>query len=143
MAKDSNDLKSNAFIEQHGLRDKITLSESGVFGGFDELHEQIVLAGSGVTVDQLKKMQKLEGELLPAVTLLAGELSADFMKKNPESNELGFSYKIGSNTTASGIFSRSTEGAISVVNAVETKVNSAEMKRVHSFLDGLFEGVNT
>jgi len=137
----NTELKSRVFIEKHGLDEKIQINEKGLFNLPDDLHESIVLADAGVTLEQLKKVQKTESELLAATALLAGEKTAVAFKENPELTETALSYSIGSTQTASIVFSRDNKDHM--VAAVETKVKSAEFKRVASHLNSLFDDINS
>lgn len=138
----SKDLKSFAFIEENKIREKVILNESNTFDIPTDLYESIVLGGSGISVEQIKKKERIEGELLAAVTLVAGEQVAERMKANPELSEVGFNYNMGTtNSQVAGIFSR--DGKDHTMISVSTKTNSAEMRRVSAHLNALFEQVNT
>lgn len=135
------ELKSIAFADTHGLRDKITLNDSGKFEIPADLHQTIVLDAVGITAEQERKRQKLDGELLAGVTLVCGELSHEAFGKNVELSEVGFSYNIGPHTKASGIFDRSAKDH--TVVHVETRFQSGELKRVMTHLNGLYDDVNS
>lgn len=138
MAKNT-DIKSAAFAEKHDLDSKVVVTDKGLIELPADLHESIVLADAGVTLDQFKKIQKGSAELFAGVTYVAAPKIVNHMKANPEVTEMGFSYAVGGDTTASAIFNRD---GIHVVNAVETKIQTAEMKRVHSYIDDLFNNIN-
>lgn len=135
------ELKSVAFAETHGLRDKIVLNAKGTFDVPTDLHESIALAHAGITLDQHKKLQKIEGELLSGVILVAGEQAAQAFKDNIELSEVGISYNIGSTTKASAVFDRVSKDH--AVVHVETKFASGELKRVLTHLNGLYDEVNS
>ncbi|QEM41949.1 hypothetical protein [Pseudomonas phage vB_PaeM_PS119XW] len=138
----SKDLKSFAFIEEHKLREKVILGEANTFDIPNDLYESVVLGGAGISLEQLKKKERLEGELLAGVTLVAGEQAATRMKENPDLSEIGFNYNMGTtNSQVAGIFNR--DGKDHSVVTVSTKTNSAEMKRVCAHINQLFEEVNT
>lgn len=137
-----NELKSEALIEQHKLRETITLDEKGLYTLPEDLYEVAVLAECGISVEQERKRQRLSSELLPAVTLVSGEKAVEHFKANPEATEVGFNYKMGPYVTASAVHTRDANPRHTLVQ-VETKVTGAEMNRVLSHLDSLFGDINT
>lgn len=141
MSTTSKELKSRAFIDQHNLREHVILNEANSFDIPADLYADVVLKGAEITLDQLKKKERLEGELLASVTLLGGEQAVERFKSNPELSEIGFSMPMGSSHVASGIFSR--EGKDHTVVTVNNKIGTAEMKRVLGHLNTLFDDISS
>ncbi len=139
MATANKELKSRAFIEENKLGEKILLNEANGFEVPADLYHDIVLEKCGITVEQLKKKQRLDGEFLSASVLVAGEQADTRFKENAELSEISLSIPMGGNHTGSAIFSR---GQATVVS-MNTKFETAEMKRVLSHLDGLFAEVSS
>jgi hypothetical protein len=135
------ELKSRAYAEKHDLDSKIQIDGKGLYAELRDLHESTVLLDAGVTVEQYKKIQQGDAQLLSAVTLVAGEKFAAAAKSNNELVEASVSYPMGSNTVATVMFNRDSKDH--VVAAVETRVKSAEHKRVIAHLDSLFDDVNS
>lgn len=137
----SKDLKSYAFIEEHKLRERVILNESNGFDIAADLYDSIVLEGSGITLEQLKKKERLEGELDAAVLLVTAEQAVPRFKANPDLTEIGYNYNRGTpNAQVAAVFNRDAKDH--VVLTVSTKTNTAEMKRVVSLVDKMFEDVN-
>lgn len=139
----STEMTSLAFAEKHDLAAKILLGDNGVFSLPKDYYEVIAATDAGVTVDQLKKLQKVDQQLLAATTLLSGKIATEEFAKNPEAKELAFSYNVGPHAKASGIFTRTEDDKLSIVNAVEHRYQTAEMNRVYGHLNDLFAGINS
>jgi hypothetical protein len=139
----STELTSLAFAEKHDLAAKILLGDNGIFSLPKDYYEVIAATDAGVTVDQLKKLQKVDQQLLAATTLLTGKIANEEFAKNPEAKELAFSYNVGPHAKASGIFTRTEDDKLSIVNAVEHRYQTAEMNRVYGHLNDLFAGINS
>lgn len=141
------EMSSRAFAEKHDLAAKILLGDNGVFSLPKDYHEVVAASETGMTVDQvrtvIKNLEKVDRALLPATNLVAGEISIEEFKKNPEAKELAFSYSIGAHSKASGIFTRTDEDKLSIVNAVECRHQTAEMNRVYGHLNDLFSDINS
>lgn len=133
--------KTLAYIERHGLTDKITLNENNTIHIPDDLVETTAAMDAGITLDQIKKFDKAKGELLPAVTHVAGQLSGTAFKADPNLTETGFSYSIGTGVKVSGIFNRDAKDHTVVV--VETTHRSAEFNRVVTGLNAMFDDINS
>ncbi|MNF21477.1 hypothetical protein D3C85_88170 [compost metagenome] len=132
--------KTLAYIERHGLTDKIKLNENNTIHIPDDLVETTAAMDAGITLDQIKKFDKAKGELLPAVTHVAGQLSGDAFKADPNLTETGFSYSIGTGVKVSGVFNRDAKDHTVVV--VETTHRSAEFNRVVTGLNAMFDDIN-
>lgn len=141
MAKTTNtELKSRAFAEDNNLGEHYVLSEANSFDGIGaDLYNTVVLEKCGITLDQLKKKDKLDGEFVSASVLLGGEASSERFKANPELTEISMSIPMGGSQTLSAVFTR---GQATVVQ-VNSKIHTAEMKRVLGHLDGLFAEVES
>lgn len=135
----AKEMKSRVFATENNLAEAYVLNEANGFDVDAALYNTLVLEPSGITLDQLKKKQKLEGEFIPASILVAGEAVDERFKTNPELSEISLSIPMGGNQTLSAVFSR---GQATVV-ALNTRIESAEMKRVLSHLDGLFADVSS
>lgn len=135
----AKELLSRGFAEENKLNEHLVLNEANGFDVAADLYSNIVLEKCGITLDQLKKKHKLDGQFLPAAGLVGGEQAKTRFKENPELNEISMSVPMGAGQTASFIFTR---GQATVV-AMNTKIENAEMKRVLSHLDCLFEDVNS
>lgn len=143
----ATEMTSRTFAEKHELRGKIVLGDNGIFGLPKDYYEVVAATETGMTVDQvretLKKFEKVDRALLPATTLIAGEVSHEEFAKNPEAKELAFSYNIGAHAKASDIFTRTEDDKVSIVNAVEHRHQTAEMNRVYGHLNDLFTNINS
>lgn len=138
MAKTTTtELKSRAFAETNGLGEHYTLNEANSFDVAADLYNTVVLEKCGITLDQLKKKQKLDGEFASASVLLGGEAADARFKENTDLTEISLSIPMGGSQTLSAVFTR---GQATVV-AMNTKIETAEMKRVLGHLDGLFAEV--
>ena len=138
MAKTTNtELKSRAFAEDNGLAEHYVLNEANGFDVAADLYNTVVLEKCGITLDQLKKKHKLDGEFASASVLIGGEASNERFAANPELNEISLSIPMGGAQTLSAVFTR---GQATVV-AMNTKFETPEMKRVLGHLDGLFAEV--
>ncbi len=138
---DKNPLaKSIAYAEKHDLASKITLDENFQIKLTDDYYESTVLLDTGITLDQVKKLQKADAELYTATVYVAGQKAVDAMKENANLVETGFSYNIGSTVKASGMFHR--EGPEHFVGAIEHVHRNAEFNRVATSLKSLFNDIN-
>lgn len=134
------ELKSRAFVETNKLGEHFVLNDANTFDAISkDLYTTCVLEPAGITLDQLKKKDKLEAEYLQGSVLVGGEVVADRMRTNSELHEVSLSIPMGGTRTASAVFTR---GQATVV-ALNTKVETAEMKRVLVHLDGLFNDVSS
>ena len=146
MAKNAK-LKSEKSIEKFGIRDKLSFDEkSGIISlaGGDKtgkFYEQTLKdADIGITLDQVKRLQEHDAELLAATTLAGGELAAEKFKENPELKEISMSYMHGQ-TTSHAYFER--EGTTPVRNVVEVKaLDGGELKKVQSHIKTLFDDIS-
>lgn len=141
MAKTNNtELKSRAFAEANNLGEHYILSEANSFDGIAaDLYNTVVLEKCGITLDQLKKKDKLDGEFLSASVLLGGEASAERFKQNPELTEISMSIPMGGSQTLSAVFTRGKDTVVQI----NSKIHTAEMKRVLSHVDSLFAEVES
>uniref|UniRef100_A0AB39CDE5 Uncharacterized protein n=1 Tax=Pseudomonas phage RVTF4 TaxID=3236931 RepID=A0AB39CDE5_9VIRU len=134
-------IKAIADIEKFGLKDTITLADTGVYTIPVDLFEKQVLEAHGVTPATFKKIENDSIRLATAVTLHCGQLATEHMKNNPDAIELGFNYKQGELTTVSGIFNRDAKDH--TVIAFDVKCKTADMKRVLGFLGDEFAAINS
>lgn len=135
----SKELKSRGYAEDRKLGEVILLNEANGFDVPADLYVSHVLEPAGITLDQEKKRVRLEGELLTGSLLIGGEQVADRFKSNEDLQEVSMSIPMGPNRTATAIFGRD---AATVVQ-VQTKIDTAEMKRVLAHVDHLFESVSS
>lgn len=133
--------KTLNYVEKHDLRAKVTMGDNGVIKIDDDLFEATAAMDAGVTLDQVKKLQKAEGELLTAVTYVSGELAAEAFKQDPNLVETGFDYRVGQTVKVAGMFNRDAKDSTVVI--VETTHKSAEFGRVASALNGMFSDINS
>lgn len=133
--------KSEAYIDKHTLREKITLGANETIQAVDDLFEVTAAMDAGLTMDQVKKLDKARGELLPAALLVGGELAEQAFRANPNLTETGMSFSMGSHQKFSAIFHRDDKNHVTAV--VETTHRSAEYDRVHKHLNGLFDDINS
>ena len=137
--KKAVEMKSIAFAEDNKLFEKIVLNEANGFDPAADLYDEVVLQKGGITLDQLKQKNKLDGEFLAGATYVGGtQVSARF-KENAELNEVSLSIPMGAGTTATAIYTR---GQPTVV-AMNTKIHTAEMKRVLAHVDSLWDEVSS
>jgi hypothetical protein len=132
------ELKSVTFATENKLSEAIVLNEANGFDVGADLYDDVVLKKCGITLDQLKKKSKLDGEFLAAATYVGGEQVGERFTANPELHEVSLSIPMGAGTTATAIFTRGQ----STVVAMNTKIHSAEMKRVLSHVDALWAEVS-
>lgn len=140
MADKSPIQKTLNYVDKHNLREKVTLGENGVIQTEDDLFETTACMDAGLTLDQVNKLHKAKGELLTAVTYVAGELAVDAFKADENLTETGFNYNAGQGLKVAGIFNRDTKDHVQVV--VETTHRNAEFNRVANVLNGLFNDIN-
>jgi hypothetical protein len=133
--------KTLAVVERHDLEAKIKLNENNTIFIPEDLVETTAAMDAGLTMDQVKKFEKAKGELLPAVTYVAGKLSVDAFKADPNLSETGFSYNVGKTEKVSGVFSRDSKEHVVVV--VETTHRNAEFNRVAAGLNSMFDDINS
>ena len=134
--------KVNAFIEKNNLNELVELSDTGVFTVPEDLYKEVVLDASGITEEQLKKKIRLEGELLTGVVSVAGTKAATIFKDDANLSEVGLSYNYGNTShTASVVFNRDSKDHVFV--EVNNKVETADMKRVFTQINGLFDDLNS
>lgn len=137
--KKTVELKSIAFAADNGLAEKIVLNEANGFDVGADLYDEVVLQKCGITLDQLKQKNKLDGEFLAGATYVGGLQVGDRFKENAELNEVSLSIPMGAGSTATAIYTR---GQTTVV-AMNTKIHTAEMKRVLSHIDSLWDEVSS
>lgn len=133
--------KTLNYIEKHNLREKVTLNENGSITWSEDLHETTAAMDAGLSLDQVKKLQKADAELLNAATYLSGELAVEAFTRDPNLTETGFNYTVGSTTKVSGIFNRDQKDH--VVVAVENTHRNAEFNRVATTLNSMFNDINS
>lgn len=136
--KKAVELKSIAFAADNKLAESIVLNEANGFDVGADLYDDTVLKKCGITLDQLKQKSKLDGEFLAAATMVGGDQVGARFKENAELNEVSLSIPMGAGTTATAIYTRGQ----STVVAMNTKINTAEMKRVLSHVDSLWADVS-
>lgn len=137
------DLKSRKYAEKHGLNEKLTLNpDTGVWEVSEDFFSP-VLEEVGIEPKQLEKFQKRRGEHMAAATLVAGEKAAAYFEQNPEVKELSMSYDMG-HDQASVHFNRN-ENITSVRNEVSVHgaQDKGELKKVHKYVDGLFDDISS
>jgi hypothetical protein len=141
------ELKSREFIEKHSLAEKVLLADNNIVTLPEDYRAAILASEQGITVEEVKKQQKIEQRvdqsLLAATTLLSGELAKSKFVADPEAREVAFSYEVGPHAKASGVFTRNDDGTVAIVNAVEHRFQTAEMNRVYGHLNDLFANVNS
>lgn len=133
-------LKSIRVAEDLKIADSLEFdAKSGTLSLPEEFYET-ALEGSGVTLDQLKKVQKRDAELMAATTYAAGERAKTELVANPELTELSLSYNRGLDSTHT-YFSR--EGTTPVRHVVESHgMDGGELKKVHTHVKSLFDDIN-
>lgn len=134
----SKELKSRGYADDRKLGESILLNEANGFDVPADLYNTHVLEPAGITLDQEKKRVRLEGELLTGSLLVGGEQAGDRFKTQADLQEISMSIPMGPNRTASAIFGR----GVATVVQVQTKIDTAEMKRVLAHVDHLFEDVS-
>lgn len=134
----SKEIKSVEFANTHKLREFAQLNEASSFEIPADLYADVVLKQCEITPEQLKKKERLDGEFLSAMVLVGGEAAAERMKENKDLNEIGMTFPMGSAVTADVVFGRGEKAVVQVNH----KTATAEMKRVLSHINVLFEDVN-
>lgn len=134
----SKELKSRGYVEDKKLGEVFILNEANGFDVPADVYNTLVLEPAGITLDQEKKRVRLEGELLTGALLVGGEQVGERFKTNAELQEVSLTIPMGPNRTASAIFGRGVETVVQV----QTKIDTAEMKRVLSHVNHLFEDVS-
>lgn len=135
----SKEIKSAEFATTHKLREFAQLNEANSFDIPADLYADVVLKQCDITPEQLKKKERLDGEFLSAMVYVGGEAAAERMKENKDLAEIGLTFPMGSAVTADVVFGRGEK----VVVQVNHKTATAEMKRVLTHLNVLFEDVNS
>lgn len=135
----SKEIKSIEFATTHKLREFAQLNEASSFDIPADLYSEVVLKQCDITPEQLKKKERLDGEFLSAMVLVGGEAAAERMKENQDLTEIGMTFPMGSAVVADVVFGRSEKTVVHVNH----KTATAEMKRVLSHVDHLFENVNS
>lgn len=134
----SKELKSRGYVEDKKLGELFVLNDANGFDVPADVYNTLVLEPAGITLDQEKKRVRLEGELLTGALLVGGEQVGERFKTNAELQEVSLTIPMGPNRTASAIFGRGVETVVQV----QTKIDTAEMKRVLSHVNHLFEDVS-
>lgn len=135
--------KTEKSVEKFGLKDKLKFDEkSGVLGLPKDFYAKSLEENEvGLTLDQVKKLQAHDSELLRSTTLAAGEIAAKKFEEFPELKEISVNYDHGQNTSWA-YFER--ESTTPVRNVVEVKgLDGGEMGKVHKHLKGLFDNINS
>lgn len=132
--------KTEQYIERHELDKLISIDAKGVVKIDDNIYEKTVLADTGLTLDQVKKLRKHEGELYPAVVHHTAGLAATAFKGDANLSEVGFNFNMGGHKAA-GVFSR--EGNQRFVGEINHEHKNAEFKRVVAGIEGLFADINS
>lgn len=135
----AKELKSVEFANTHKLAEFAQLNEANSFDIPADLYADVVLKQCDITPEQLKKKERLDGEFLSAMVYVGGEAAAERMKENKELSEIGMTFPMGSAVTADVVFGR----AARTVVQVNHKTATAEMKRVLSHVDGLFDSISS
>jgi len=138
-----SELKSRKFIEKHGLTEKLAVNDkTGQVEPSEDFYES-TLSDTGLTLDQVKKLQKHNAQLLAASTLAAGELAAEHFKEHPETKEMSFEYNAGHDVHQA--YFSTTENTAGVRNVVEVHgaQDKGELKKVHKDLKSLFDTIHT
>ncbi len=136
-------LKTEKSVEKFGISDKMKFDEkSGVISLPKNFYEKTLEDGEvGLTLDEVKKLQKHDSEVLAATTLAAGQVAAEKFESHPELKEISVNYNHGQNTSWAH-FER--ESTTPVRNVVEVKgLDGGEMGKVHRHLKGLFDDINS
>jgi hypothetical protein len=136
-----SDLKSQKIAEKFDIKNKLSIDEkTNAIVPSDDFYAS-TLEDVGLTLDQVKKLQKHDASLLAATTLVAGEMVAERFKADPELKEVSFEYGAGHNSYH-GFFQR--EGTTQVRNVVEVHgMDKGELGKVHKLVKGLFEQINS
>lgn len=135
----SDKIKSIAFAEEHKLADHAKLNEAHSFDIPADLYADVVLKQCDITPEQLKKKEKLDGEFLAAMVYVGGTAASERMKENKDVSEIGMTFPMGAGVTGDVVFGRTQKTVVHVNH----KTATAEMKRVLSHIDNLFEQVNS
>lgn len=138
---DLSKIRAIADIEKFGLKDSISMGESGAYVIPTDLWETQVLAPHGVSPEVFKKIENDSVRLATAVTMHTGTLAVEHFKANPDAQELGWNYQQGGMTQVSGIFNR--EAKDHTVLSWEVTAKTADMKRVLSHLGDEFANINS
>lgn len=134
----AKELKSRGYADTNKLKELFVLNEANGFDVPADVYNTLVLEPAGITLDQEKKRVKLEGEMLTGGLLVGGEQVADRFKTDANLQEVSMSIPMGPNRTATAIFGRGVETVV----AIQTKIDTAEMKRVLAHVNHLFEDVS-
>jgi len=138
---DNTKIKAFGDIDHFGLKDTVTMADSGGYSIPLDLFEKQILEPNGVTAATYKKIETDTIKLATAMTLHCGQMATEHFKNNAEALEVGFNYKQGDMTTVSGVFNR--EAKDHTVLAFETKCKTADMKRVFGYLGDEFAAINS
>lgn len=131
---EAKDLKSRALADEY--KDKLSINEHGVITPEDDFYAS-TLEDQGLSLDELKKYQKHEAKVLPAVSLAGGEMAHDYFKENPETNEVSMKVQVGHDTQTHR-FHREEASHHQVTIEKHGAGDKGELKKVRNYLDGLF-----
>jgi hypothetical protein len=134
-------LKAQAHAEKFGLKDKLTVNaKTGTIDVSDDYYEATL--PEGLTLEQVKKLQKHNQEVLSGTVLAAGELARDHFRENGESKELSLSYKVGY-MEQDLFFNRSPEKGEESVRAVASwkEPNRADTNKAMKAVQELFDAI--
>lgn len=134
-------LKYADLAKKHNVQQYLKLDEkTGGITVDDKLYEEL-LKDTDLTLDQVKKLQKHDAEVLGMVTYAGGELAHKAFKTNPELTETSLTYSAGHNKVHA-YYAR--EGENKTRNIVETHGvgDGGELAKVYKALDKMFEDLN-
>lgn len=137
-----SDLKSQKFADKHDLRSKLAVNDkTGQIEPAEDFYEA-TLSDTGLTLDQVRKLQKHDASLLAAATLTAGELAAEHFRGHPETKEMSMEYDVGHNVHHA--YFSTTENTSGVRNVVEVHgaQEKGELKKVHKHVKSLFDAID-
>ncbi|WDS62196.1 hypothetical protein [Pseudomonas phage D6] len=138
---DVSKIQAVGYAEKNGLREKITINESGLYTIPADLRQVLVLDPLGVSAATYKKIEQEDAKLLGGLLYIGGELATGHFKANPDAMEVGFNYQQGDATNVSVVFNR--EAKDHTVIAIETKHKTPDIKRVLSWLGDEFANINS
>lgn len=138
------ELKSRKFAEKLNLKDKLSIDDKTLTITPNEGFYESTLEDIGVTLEQVKKLQKHDANLFSATALVGGEMAAEHFKEHPESGEVALSYSAGHNTYESFYgYGENTTPFRAVVSVHGASDHKGELKKVGKEIASMFDDINS
>lgn len=134
--------KSVEHATEMGLKDRMSVNaDTGLIEVEDDFYEESL--PEGIDIGTVKKIQRHNAHLLPAVTAAAGDLAHDHFKEHGQ-GELKLAYKAG-HDRHSVIFSHGGEEGSQVRASIQTHGvgDRGHLRATQEYVKGLLDGIST